>query len=162
MKQIRCGLFETNSSSVHSIILMTKKDYEDWINHKIAVRFIDDYDEQTWGRTAEVPGLEEWGNSSVIGYNYDKVSMEERIDATIDVIEKNLDDEEYPGLEEALKIIKTTNAKNLPESILKYGGFELLYLTPEEFKEAITSSDCTFLFSGYDNDLVLIGNYYHS
>lgn len=29
-RQIRCGVFETNSSSTHSITMMMKKDYDRW------------------------------------------------------------------------------------------------------------------------------------
>lgn len=32
MIQVRTGLFETNSSSVHSLILCDANDYDDWIN----------------------------------------------------------------------------------------------------------------------------------
>ena len=32
MKQIRRGVFETNSSSTHSLTMMTKSDYERWHN----------------------------------------------------------------------------------------------------------------------------------
>ena len=74
MKQIRYGIFETNSFSVHSIALLTKKDYEDWISHKIAIKFTFDFDEEKSeesfdnGRTGEIEGFEEWGNHSVDSY----------------------------------------------------------------------------------------------
>lgn len=32
MRTIRRGVFETNSSSVHSLTIMTKKDYDGWTN----------------------------------------------------------------------------------------------------------------------------------
>lgn len=31
-RQIRCGVFETNSSSTHSICICTKEDYDKWKN----------------------------------------------------------------------------------------------------------------------------------
>lgn len=34
MIQIRKGTFETNSSSVHSIVICTKKQFEDWKNNR--------------------------------------------------------------------------------------------------------------------------------
>lgn len=33
--QIRCGVFETNSSSVHSVSICNKTDYNRWINNEI-------------------------------------------------------------------------------------------------------------------------------
>ena len=35
MKQIRRGVFETNSSSTHSICICTKNDYEKWKNGEL-------------------------------------------------------------------------------------------------------------------------------
>lgn len=35
MKQIRRGVFETNSSSTHSLTMMLKSDYERWHNEKL-------------------------------------------------------------------------------------------------------------------------------
>jgi hypothetical protein len=40
-RQIRKGVFETNSSSTHSITMMMKKDYERWHNEKLY--WFDDY-----------------------------------------------------------------------------------------------------------------------
>ena len=34
-KQIRCGVFETNSSSTHSLTMMMKSDYKRWENEKL-------------------------------------------------------------------------------------------------------------------------------
>lgn len=35
MKTIRNGTFETNSSSTHSIIIMTEEEYNNWENNKL-------------------------------------------------------------------------------------------------------------------------------
>lgn len=35
MKQIRRGVFETNSSSVHSITMCMKSDYDKWVNGEL-------------------------------------------------------------------------------------------------------------------------------
>lgn len=34
MKLIRNSIFETNSSSTHSLVIMSKQDYIDWVNNK--------------------------------------------------------------------------------------------------------------------------------
>lgn len=34
MKLIRNNIFETNSSSTHSLVIMSKQDYQDWKDHK--------------------------------------------------------------------------------------------------------------------------------
>ena len=160
MKQIRYGLFETNSSSVHSITLLTKKDYEDWISHKIAIKLTSDFDEETWRRNNEIPGLEEWGNNSVECYNYEKVDMENRITATKELLKKQLDKEEYSGVDLEQEIINIEETGKISDEVLD--DYELCFLTPEEFKKAMTKYDCGFLFSGYSNELVLIGKYYHT
>lgn len=41
-KQIRIGVFETNSSSTHSITMMMKTDYDRWENEKLYL-YDDDY-----------------------------------------------------------------------------------------------------------------------
>lgn len=43
MKQVRRGLFETNSSSVHSLVIVPKEDYKAWENGELV---IDKYDEE--------------------------------------------------------------------------------------------------------------------
>lgn len=35
MRQIRRGIFETNSSSVHSITIVSKEDYDKWVDGKV-------------------------------------------------------------------------------------------------------------------------------
>ena len=34
-RQVRCGVFETNSSSTHSLTMMMKSDYERWYNERL-------------------------------------------------------------------------------------------------------------------------------
>lgn len=38
MKQIRIGVFETNSSSTHSLCIVSKEDYDKWINGELRFR----------------------------------------------------------------------------------------------------------------------------
>jgi len=164
MKQIRYGLFETNSSSVHSITLLTKKDYKDWISHKIAIKFTLDFDEENLldnGRTGEIKGFEEWGNHSVDAYYYDKVDIEDRILASIGslIIEgRNFEEGDFISPEEIKgyiqELIKT---EKIPSEVLRGELSDYLYLTPEEYKEIINDPQ---FFSGYNDELVLIGYYY--
>ena len=176
MKQIRCGLFETNSSSVHSITLMTKKDYEDWISHKIAIKFTLDFDEEKSaeefdnGRTGEIEGFEEWGNHSVDAYYYDKVNIEDRILASVGslIIEsRNFEDgdfispeemEEYVSVRDLIKgyIQELIKTEKIPSEVLRGELSDCLYLTPEEYKEINNNPQ---FFSGYNDELVLIGYY---
>lgn len=37
--QIRFNVFETNSSSVHSLVLCTKQDYDRWVSGEVVVDF---------------------------------------------------------------------------------------------------------------------------
>lgn len=42
MKQIRRGVFETNSSSVHSMTICMKSDYDKWVNNELVFDYWDD------------------------------------------------------------------------------------------------------------------------
>lgn len=42
MRQIRRGVFETNSSSVHSITMCMKSDYDKWVNGELYLDFYND------------------------------------------------------------------------------------------------------------------------
>ena len=168
MKQIRCGLFETNSSSVHSITLMTKKDYEDWISHKIAIKFTLDFDEEKSaeefdnGRIGEIRGLGEWGNHSVDAYYYDKVNIEDRILASIGSLmieSRNFEEGDFISPREIKDYIQELiKTEKISSEILRRLSY-CLYLTPEEYKEA--ENDPQF-FSGHNDELILIGYYYHT
>lgn len=54
MINIRAGAFETNSSSVHSLILCTADDYRDWINGDklLNIYYDDDWAWKHWDREA--------------------------------------------------------------------------------------------------------------
>lgn len=43
MRQIRLNVFETNSSSSHSLIICTEKEYEEWLANK---RLLDNYEDK--------------------------------------------------------------------------------------------------------------------
>ena len=60
MKQIRQGLFETNSSSEHSLSIMKEADYEAWKNDEIAVMFNFDEDSDSDGGDSD-GFLSTWG-----------------------------------------------------------------------------------------------------
>lgn len=44
MYQIREGVFETNSSSTHSITFMSENEYDDWKNGDVYLNEVDSYD----------------------------------------------------------------------------------------------------------------------
>lgn len=168
MKQIRYGLFETNSSSVHSITLLTKKDYEDWMSHRIAIKFTLDFDEEKLekpfdnGRTGEIMGFEEWGNHSVDAYYYDKIDIEDRVLASIGslIIEsRNFEEGDFISPREIKgyiqELIKT---EKISSEILRRLSY-CLYITPEEYKEAENNPQ---FFSGHNDEFVLIGYHYHT
>lgn len=41
-RQIRQGVFETNSSSVHSMTICMKSDYDKWVNNELVFDYWDD------------------------------------------------------------------------------------------------------------------------
>ena len=43
MRQIRLGIFETNSSSTHSLVIGTPEQIEKWENGELFINYYDDY-----------------------------------------------------------------------------------------------------------------------
>lgn len=61
MKQIRYNVFETNSSSTHSLILMNETDYDKWVKGEL---ILDDMyelcDTKDLELTEYIPGEDDW------------------------------------------------------------------------------------------------------
>lgn len=70
MKTIRKGVFETNSSSTHSITIMSEEDYDKWVNDQLY------YNETTRSLQTKEEMYEEVRNFLLTEYNLDEASDE--------------------------------------------------------------------------------------
>ena len=60
-RQIRCGVFETNSSMTHSLTICTEEEYNDWMKGKTVF--------QCWGEKDFIP-VDEVSEDAEVGYDY--------------------------------------------------------------------------------------------
>jgi len=65
MKQVRLGVFETNSSSTHSLTMCAKEDYDKWVNGQLFLtensKFVERKDYEGRGEYEDDPrSYEEW------------------------------------------------------------------------------------------------------
>lgn len=105
MKQIRVGVFETNSSSTHSLTVFTKEEYDLFQKGKLLIKDIYDSDTQSFLTFEEALELARKNEDfSEKEYN-DCNDQEERIDyislflreqeiASVNTLDTNLDHEE--------------------------------------------------------------------
>ena len=77
MIQIRAGVFETNSSSVHSLTMCTEKEMQDWVDGKA---FFNMYGKEPWvpvtPKLLAMDPEERMGGEELYGYQeyWDKVT----------------------------------------------------------------------------------------
>ena len=74
--QVRKGLFETNSSSVHSIVMCSDSDFEKWKNGESiysreyeCLVSIEDKDYLEWKKLSDEEKLEEWSMYDYLTYD---------------------------------------------------------------------------------------------
>lgn len=68
MNQVRGSIFETNSSSVHSIVMCSESDYDRWVAGELLYK---DYTDSLVTREKAIAEIEEWDKK----YNPDKVGQ---------------------------------------------------------------------------------------
>ena len=129
MKQIRRGVFETNSSSVHSITMCMKHDFDKWKNGEV---YLND------GR---------WVNSSSEHKNKQFVTREEAIDIILNAkyysyIESELNSMDSDEFEECLREHDIYSRESYGGDY--YEGFSDTFTTP--------SGEEVVAFGYYGND----------
>lgn len=68
-RQIRTGVFETNSSSTHTLTICTKKEFEDWTNGKLRLdKWTDKFIPNKAGNISiyNTESYEEWCNDGYL------------------------------------------------------------------------------------------------
>lgn len=153
-QQVRAGVFETNSSSEHSIAIMGKSDYDRWKNGELVAR--------TKGE--DIESIRETGNMSSRYYELEFIPSEGKDEKNIEILtQKYYEDMEfieevYGTLEEFIEMYKSGDMK---------GGYHCLrdlYLTYDEFfaNGFDGENEETFAHNVNNGEQVLIGSYYHT
>lgn len=165
MKQTRTGLFETNSSSEHSLSIMKEADYEAWKNDEIAVMFT--FDEAVDSDGGDSDGfLATWGNFSAHSLKISTCPIHKKLEENMKILRDWVKEEEEDGW-----ISKShPNFKALVDEYEKtevftdemYKIFPYLYYSREEYKEMLLRDDCESPFFYRGEGVVVIGHYYHS
>lgn len=165
MKQKRRGLFETNSSSEHSLSIMKEADYEAWKNDRVAVMFSFDDDLDDDGGDSD-GYLSTWGNFSTHSLKVSTCPIQKKLEENMKILRDWVKEEEKGGW-----ISKShPNFKALVEEYEKtevftdemYKIFPYLYYSREEYKEMLLRDDCESPFFYRGEGVVVIGHYYHS
>lgn len=168
MKQVRQGLFETNSSSSHTITIIPEDTYKKWRNHEVAVKFewCDDYSDIYGGDDDGF--LRTWGNfflhqkePVVCDISETKEKNIEALEAQYDWVCLNFGNIE--GKKFTLGIDEYKKSGILGEILYTYAS-DKLYLTPEEYRKKLVSDDVIspFLYKDKGSGVVVIGTYSRS
>lgn len=156
MINIRNGVYETNSSSNHSLTLINNEIYEKWRNHEIVLKI-----EYEWGEKLDQGdrGLfGTWGNFFCDRGSYEVAGIVEQVSKNMEILSPYLND---PQVSDKLKrlIIKY---KETGDTNLILNSVEDLFLTPEEYYESLKLGDCQSPFIYKGDGVVAIGHYYWS
>ncbi len=167
--KIRKGVFETNSSSEHSLSIVKKSNFDQWKNGTLYAKRSPQITEYT----------DTWGNfwSEQYYWAFDMISKEEadkrNIEIFNDYIKKQIDDvNKY--------VKKHENSDNVKKwadgQIAKYNGMTYdtfrevdklytgMWMTYKEYQESLNQDDCHSPFEHINEteDVVVFGKYYHS
>lgn len=154
MINIRNGVYETNSSSNHSLTLINNETYEKWRNHEIVLRikyeWKDELDQGDRGL------FETWGNFFCDRGTYEVAGIIEQTSKNLEILQPYLKISEVSDkCKEAIKKYKETG--ELDMGLCK---LEDLYLTPEEYYEYLEHTDCESPFIYKGEGTVALGHYF--
>lgn len=170
MKQTRKNLFETNSSSVHSLSLMSLDMYKPWKNGEIVVRF--ELEEKGEGDHEDEDGdpetgfLATWGNFFLEKSIPTSVSKEKQVEENIKLIKDFMAEKEsdtwvrsfWPGIDKDLEEYENTGIMSV--EIMKHSPIAL-YMTQDEYSESLNYDDCNSPFIYFFENNVAIGKYFN-
>ena len=166
--QIRKGVFETNSSSEHTISIVKKSDFDKWKNGELyAQRLtkVTEY-EKTWGNFWSEQNY--WSFMKLKKEDVDAINAEilgKHIARRIDELKHYA---ERDKRETAKQYVEEEIAKESSKTYETIGNVDKLYLhmwiTYEEYMDALRNDDCYSPFEHTDkiNNVVVFGKYFHS
>lgn len=186
--QVRQGVFETNSSSEHSISIVNSKDFRAWKEGNVYARQLrqSDDDKNTWGNFWSK--LDHWEFKEMTAEEaerenrrlFDEYIKHEKTDIELywkhweDVKSWKTGEGEYfedeesksnwlenqkQHIEEHSRNIEKLAFENFNATRKFYNNF---YVSYEEYIEALRNGDCYSPFEHTQDDVSVFGIYYHS
>lgn len=167
MKNTRKHLFETNSSSCHSLSIIKEEVYEKWKRGEIVLGIdldtfddSDDLDERQSG-DKEDNYFECWGNfSSYLDY-VSIAPKEEQLKRNLEQLNKWMKYHNYQVPDYYKRLIPDYSRTGVFTEEM-YRHFPSLYYTREEYNKSLQCYDCESPFLHKGEGVVIIGHYYHS
>ena len=167
-RSVRIGVFETNSSSCHSLSLMSLDMYESWRNGEIVIRFElggGEGDPDDEDGDPETGFLATWGNFFLYKRIPTSVPREKRVEENIKLIRDFMSEIEdgnwvrshWPEVEKDLKEYENTGIMGV--EIMKHSPVAL-YMTQDEYSEFLNYDDCDSPFIYFFENSVAIGQYF--
>lgn len=175
-RQIRLGVFETNSSSEHSISIVPLPTFEYWVQGKMLARKKGGYDEDPncwgnfWSRKESWEFIRAEEKDKIEGFNREtfrawlateKAELEgwrKRCEPVKSKEHEYWDPEYY---EERKKELEEATFEKITATDKYYND---MYITWDEYMEALHNGDCYSPFKHVDtkNNVVVFGTYFHS
>ena len=160
-RQIRLNVFETNSSSEHSVSVMSIAPFRAWQEGRFVARRVgSSEDEHTWGNFWSE--LQDWEFASATdAERFNKEFFAEWLSREWEDLEKNKSScrSAYYDKEKE-RLNKMTFDK--VTAVDKF--YNSMYMTYEEYMEALRNGDCysPFVHTDEKHNIVVFGTYFHS
>lgn len=161
MINVRSGIFETNSSSTHSLCIIKNDLYKKWRNHEIVVKI--EYNWSPENDKGDNGLFGTWGNFFCERGKLDWIPIEEQHEKNIEILTEYISKEVYKyytgeELNNKLRVVEEYfEDKNLAK--LFQGVLIDLYCTPEEYLESLRCGDCDSPFIYKGDEVVVLGHY---
>ena len=174
--KVRNGIFETNSSSEHSLVLMNRENYRKWKNGDLLARVKEhSEDGNTWGNfwsyMYELEFTEDNSSAAMENAILLQKIVDERV-KSLELYKKSFEnrDKDYDcyTFDENHYNSETAKWKNMGLDLYKETEMSIddgMWMTYDEFYNSyIRNNDC---YSPFEHDskeqgIHIIGNYYHS
>lgn len=166
MITIRRSVFETNSSSTHTLTIISNDTYQRWRDHEIVIKFVD-VGEDLDLDSGDNGFLGTWGNFFLHQEKAEIADISAQRRKNIEALEEALYDWVYlnfPEEEQRRYLNDLGNYKvngEIGYALYEFAG-DRLYLTPEEYKKSLNFDDCDSPFLYQDLGVVVIGHYFRS
>lgn len=174
--KVRNSIFETNSSSEHSLVLMNRENYRKWKNGDLLARVKEhSEDGNTWGNfwsyMYELEFTEDNSSAAMENAILLQKIVDERV-KSLELYKKGFDnrDKDYDcyTFDETHYNSETAKWKNMGLDLYKENEMSIddgMWMTYDEFYNSyIRNNDCDspFEHDSTEQGIHIIGNYYHS
>ena len=166
--QIRKGVFETNSSSEHSISIVKKSNFDQWKNGTLYAK-----------RSSKVTEYHKtWGNfwSEQYYWSFDMITKEEADRKNIEILKKNIkkdidEIDKYESTHNDPAVNRWAEDERAKKNAVNYDSIRSvdklyggMWMTYNEYQDALHQDDCYSPFEHVNEteDVVVFGKYFHS